>query len=44
AVYFKVKPEKQSAVKNLYLGKYIQALHKNDIKFATTASIIKTSA
>ena len=43
-VYFKVKPEKQSIVKNLYLGKYIQALQKNDIKFATTASTIKTSA
>ena len=43
-VYFKVKPEKQSIVKNLYLGKYIQALQKNHIKFATTASTIKTSA
>lgn len=44
SVYFKVKPEKQSTIKNLYLGQYIQALQKKDIKFASTASTIKTSA
>lgn len=43
-VYFKVKPDQQSVVRNAYLSQYIQAFKKNDIKFAATASTIKTSA
>lgn len=34
SVYFQVKPGKESIVKNLYLSHYIQALQKNNIKFA----------
>lgn len=33
-IYFQVKPGKESAVKNLYLSHYIQALQANNIKFA----------
>lgn len=44
SIYFKVKPDKQSMVKNLYLGKYIQALQKNNIKFASIPSTIKTAS
>lgn len=43
-VYFKVKPEKQSAVKNLYLSHYIEALQAKHINFAATSSTITTKA
>lgn len=43
-VYFKVKPDMQSVVRNIYLSQYIETLQKNDVKFAATASTIKTSA
>ena len=34
SIHFQVKPGKQSAVRNLYLTKYIQTLQENGIKFA----------
>lgn len=44
SIYFKVKPDKRSAVKNLYLSHYIEALQANDIKFAESSSTITTKA
>lgn len=44
AIYFKVKPDKQSAVKNLYLSHYIEALQANEIKFAAASSTITTKS
>lgn len=41
-VYFQVKPDKQSTIKNLYLRAYIERLRKNQIKLAQTSSTIKT--
>ena len=35
SIHFQVKPGKQSAVRNLYLTKYIQTLQENGIKFAS---------
>lgn len=39
SVYFKVKPDKQSTIKNLYMSRYIEALQKNGINFGTTAAV-----
>lgn len=44
AIFFKVKLDKQSAVKNLYLSHYIEALQQNGIKFAEASSTITTKA
>lgn len=41
-VHFQVKPGKNSAVKNLYLTKYIEVLRENGIEFADTPSQITT--
>ena len=38
SIHFQVKPGKQSAVRNLYLSKYIEILQKNKIEFASTVS------
>lgn len=38
-IYFKVKPEEQSSIKNLYMSRYIEELQKNNINFGTTAAI-----
>lgn len=43
SVYFQVKPEKQSTIKNLYLSYYIERLRANEIQLAQTTSTIKTS-
>lgn len=44
AVSFKVKLDKQSIVKNLYLSHYIEALQKSHIKFAEASSTITTKS
>ena len=44
SIHFQVKPGKQSAVKNLYLSKYIEILQKNKIEFADTSLPAKTIA
>lgn len=41
-VHFQVKPGKNSAVRNLYLTKYIETLRENGIEFADTPSQITT--
>lgn len=43
SIFFKVKPDKQSTVKNIYLSHYIEELRVNDIKFAKTTSSITTN-
>lgn len=42
-IHFQVKVGKQSAVRNLYLSKYIQALQENNIKFSDE-TIVSASA
>lgn len=44
SIHFQVKPGKQSAVRNLYLTKYIQTLQKNGIKFASVPTPKTTQA
>lgn len=41
-VFFKVKPGKESSVRNIYLSHYIQALQQNNIKFAEKPTTITT--
>lgn len=36
SIYFTVKPDKQSLVRNLYMEQYIEALQKAEVKFAPT--------
>lgn len=44
SIFFQVKPGKESAVKNLYLSNYIQALQKNNIKFAQLTTNSQTNS
>lgn len=43
SIVFKVKPDKQSSVRNIYLSRYIEELQANGIKFAKTSSSITTT-
>ncbi len=42
SISFKVKPDQQTKIKNLYLSHYIAALQKEKIKFAKASSTITT--
>lgn len=42
SVFFKVKPGKESSVRNVYLSHYIHALQENNVKFAEKPTTITT--